>query len=77
MPGMGANPFDTDEDLLDVASRAPGPAGALPLTPEMLRNAPSGNLFGWSQNAGMGWAAVGARREGVPDPLDARRRARA
>ena len=32
-----------------------GPAGALPITAEMLRNAPSGNLFGLTQNAGMGW----------------------
>ena len=53
---MAANPFDSDDDILDVATHAPGPAGALPLTAEMLRNAPSGNLFGWSQNAGMGWA---------------------
>jgi putative YjhG/YagF family dehydratase len=57
------NPFDSDEDLLDVATHAPGPAGALPLTPDLLRDSPSGNLFGWSQNAGMGWApaALGAR----------------
>jgi putative YjhG/YagF family dehydratase len=27
----------------------------LPLTEEHLRNAPSGDLFGWSQNAAMGW----------------------
>src|ERR1044071_8719401 len=32
-----------------------GPAGRLPLTPEMLRHEPSGNLFGLTQNAGMGW----------------------
>src|SRR4051812_4633667 len=32
-----------------------GPAGALPLTPEMLRESPSGNLFGLTQNVGMGW----------------------
>src|SRR6266481_9053246 len=29
-------------------------AGSLPLTDELLRNAPSGDLFGWSQNVGMG-----------------------
>ena len=33
-----------------------GPAGALPLTPEMLRNSPSGDLFGLTQNVGMGWS---------------------
>ena len=32
-----------------------GPGGALPLTPEMLRNSPSGDLFGLTQNVGMGW----------------------
>ena len=32
-----------------------GPAGRLPLTPDMLRNEPSGNIFGLTQNAGMGW----------------------
>jgi len=32
-----------------------GPAGQLPLTAEMLRNEPSGNLFGLTQNVGMGW----------------------
>jgi putative YjhG/YagF family dehydratase len=44
-----------DPSLYDVRSTAPGPAGALPLTPEMLLTRPSGDLFGWSQNAGMGW----------------------
>jgi xylonate dehydratase len=32
-----------------------GPQGSLPLTDEMLRNWPSGDLFGLTQNAGMGW----------------------
>ena len=61
---MKPNPFDSpDPTLLDVPARAPGPAGSLPLTPEMLRDAPSGDLFGWTQNAGMGWnpAALGGK----------------
>lgn len=41
--------------LYEVRSRAAGPRGALPLTAEMLRERPSGDLFGWTQNAGMGW----------------------
>ena len=58
-----SNQFDVDDPaLFDVASRAPGPIGALPLTEEMLRNWPSGDLFGWTQNAGMGWEPVGDRR---------------
>lgn len=32
-----------------------GPDGRLPLTPDMLRSEPSGNIFGLTQNAGMGW----------------------
>ena len=42
-------------ELFNVATSATGPAGALPLSPEMLREWPSGDLFGLSQNAGMGW----------------------
>lgn len=44
-----------DASLLEVPTKAKGPEGALPLTPEMLINLPSGDLFGWTQNAGMGW----------------------
>jgi putative YjhG/YagF family dehydratase len=43
------------DELLQVPTHARGPQGALPITAEMLRNAPSGNLFGLTQNAGMGW----------------------
>lgn len=41
--------------LLDVQTNAPGPQGKLPLTEDMLLNAPSGDLFALSQNVGMGW----------------------
>lgn len=44
-----------DESVYDVPTKAPGPRGALPLTPEMLLTRPSGDLFGWTQDAGMGW----------------------
>jgi len=36
-------------------TRGEGPAGALPITADMLLNEPSGNLFALTQNAGMGW----------------------
>lgn len=41
-----------------TASRlsGPGPAGQLPLTRDQLREEPSGNLFGLTQNVGMGWS---------------------
>ncbi|MEO5922348.1 MAG: YjhG/YagF family D-xylonate dehydratase [Bryobacteraceae bacterium] len=52
------NPFDSaDSSLYDVPARAPGPTGSLPLTPQLLREWPSGHLFGWTQNTGMGWKA--------------------
>src|SRR6266581_6735595 len=44
-----------DASLFDVRSKARGPQGSLPITADMLLNRPSGDLFGWSQNAGMGW----------------------
>ncbi|MFP5237596.1 MAG: YjhG/YagF family D-xylonate dehydratase [Acidobacteriota bacterium] len=43
-------------DVYSVATHAAGPSGSLPITPEMLLRQPSGDLFGLSQNAGMGWA---------------------
>src|SRR5438128_877913 len=46
---------DTDPALFDVQASANGPAGSLPLTEELLRHAPSGDLFGLSQDVGMGW----------------------
>ena len=52
---MSTTLFPCDDPLLAIRTKAPGPSGALPLTEEMLRERPSGDLFGWSQNAGMGW----------------------
>jgi putative YjhG/YagF family dehydratase len=43
-----------DVDLYDVRTTAPGPQGALPLTTDLLEG-PSGDVFGLTQNAGMGW----------------------
>ncbi|HEX5272633.1 MAG TPA: YjhG/YagF family D-xylonate dehydratase [Gemmataceae bacterium] len=47
--------LDTDPALFDVQTSAEGPAGSLPLTEELLLNAPSGDIFGLTQDAGMGW----------------------
>lgn len=47
--------LDTPTAADDVRIQGEGPAGSLPLTPEMLRTEPSGNLFGLTQDAGMGW----------------------
>jgi xylonate dehydratase len=53
-----------DPTIFDVQTHARGPAGALPITPEALLAEPSGNLFGLTQNAGMGWApeALGGKQ---------------
>jgi putative YjhG/YagF family dehydratase len=60
---MSSNPtssLDLSEDanpsLFDVQTKAAGPIGSIPLTDERLRLWPSGDLFGLTQNAGMGWA---------------------
>ncbi|MDY3554336.1 YjhG/YagF family D-xylonate dehydratase [Gemmata sp. JC717] len=52
---MPSDLLDTPESAYQLVSTAPGPKGALPLTDELLRHAPSGDLFGWTQNVGMGW----------------------
>src|SRR5580658_2063593 len=44
-----------DTDLYAVQTQAAGPPGDLPLTPQMLLERPSGDIFALSQNAGMGW----------------------
>ncbi|MBD4566206.1 YjhG/YagF family D-xylonate dehydratase, partial [Xanthomonas citri pv. citri] len=46
-----------DDAFYAVITHAAGPQGTLPLTPQMLMESPSGNLFGMTQNAGMGWDA--------------------
>jgi putative YjhG/YagF family dehydratase len=55
-PITAAQVFDTDAAIFqETRTHARGPEGVLPITPEMLRTQPSGNIFGLSQNAGMGW----------------------
>lgn len=44
-----------DPSLFEVTTHRPGPEGRLPLTSDMLRDRPSGDLFGMTQDAGMGW----------------------
>jgi putative YjhG/YagF family dehydratase len=50
------------ELLVATRTKASGPAGQLPITPEMLLREPSGNLFGMTQDAGMGWAPADVAR---------------
>ena len=51
-----ASLLDGDGALVGATrTKADGPAGHLPLTPAMLLDEPSGNVFGMTQDAGMGW----------------------
>src|ERR1700731_876442 len=44
-----------DAGAFDVRTHAAGPVGSLPLDEAMLANWASGDIFGLSQDAGMGW----------------------
>ncbi len=56
MPGRSIDPLNVDDaSIYAVQTAAPGPDGSLPLTDALLRHSPSGDLFGLSQNVGLGW----------------------
>lgn len=42
-------------DLYEVNTHNSGPPGRLPLEADFLTDAPSGDIFGWTQDAAMGW----------------------
>ena len=44
-------------------TKAPGPTGQLPLDEQSLRNWSSGDLFGLTQNVGMGWSPAALRSD--------------
>ena len=44
-----------DDVIYKATTNAPGPQGKLPFTAEMLMEHPSGDIFGMTMNAGMGW----------------------
>ncbi len=46
----------SDHNLYDVQTHAPGPMGSLPFQTDWLRDTASGNVFGWTQDAAMGWS---------------------
>src|SRR5574338_378161 len=56
--------FDSvEQGIYQLHTQAPGAGGSLPLTAEMLLHQPSGDLFGLSQNVGMGWNPAEAARK--------------
>ena len=54
-----------DASIYTIESARHGPAGSLPLEPSDLLERPSGDLFGWSLNVGMGWQPDALRRPEV------------
>ena len=44
-------------DIFSIQTKASGPTGKLPLSAEEMRSKPSGDIFGMTQSAGMGWKA--------------------
>jgi len=58
-----SNPIDTaDPAIYAVETHGAGPTGSLPLDDDFLRLAPSGTIFGLTQDAGMGWDPALLRR---------------
>ncbi|MGC9469563.1 MAG: YjhG/YagF family D-xylonate dehydratase [Anaerolineae bacterium] len=65
-------PQDTVKDPISIEAESPsayavvtqaaGPSGSLPLDPDYLRTVSSGELFGLTEDAGMGWPADELRR---------------
>ncbi len=51
-----------DAAIFEITTAAPGPAGQLPLTADDLLHKPSGDVFGWSLDVGMGWAPSAVRQ---------------
>jgi putative YjhG/YagF family dehydratase len=58
-PKLAVTGFDeivrSDPSVWEIQTTGAGPQGQLPLTAEMLLESPSGDIFGLTQNAGMGW----------------------
>src|SRR5438105_292382 len=55
MPSLNPILASDRSDVYDIRTKAPGPQGSLPVTGDMLLHRPSGDIFGLTQNAGMGW----------------------
>jgi putative YjhG/YagF family dehydratase len=50
-----ASILESSPSTWEITTAGDGPRGSLPLTAEMLLERPSGDIFGLTQNAGMGW----------------------
>jgi putative YjhG/YagF family dehydratase len=50
-----ASILESSPAVWEITTSGEGPKGRLPITAEMLLERPSGDIFGLTQNAGMGW----------------------
>jgi len=50
--------LESPPSIYEIRTNAAGPTGKLPLTEQMLAEAPCGDIFGLTQDAGMGWKAA-------------------
>jgi len=68
-----------DPDIYQIHTKAAGPTGKLPVTEDLLLNRPSGDLFGMTMDAGMGWnpAELGRKQFLILSTLDRREPPRA
>ena len=64
-PPLSAVLESDDPGIYEVVSAQPGPPGSLPITADDLLRKPSGDLFGWTQDVGMGWKAEALGRPEV------------
>ncbi|HYE94326.1 MAG TPA: YjhG/YagF family D-xylonate dehydratase, partial [Terriglobales bacterium] len=55
MATIDARILESAPETWEIITAGAGPQGRLPLTAEMLLERPSGDIFGLTQNAGMGW----------------------
>ena len=66
LPADALRTCESDLALLEtLVTATPGPAGALPLEPADLLERPSGDLFGWTLDVGMGWQPDALKRPEV------------
>src|SRR5581483_1104338 len=66
LPDMSERVRDSgDSSIYTIETARHGPTGTLPLQPDDLLHRPSGDLFSWSLNVGMGWRPDALRRPEV------------
>ncbi len=64
-PAVDALLTAASPDVYRVRTKAPGPEGRLPISAEYLAERPNGDLFGLTQNVGMGWKPATERGAGT------------